>query len=145
MFLGPFNTFCLWACVSIGVESGSAFLYPKLTKCLETVNRETSTPTSFNLLAIDLVEIVGCLRISCPIDREALGVIFLVRPLPLLRLISPLSFDFLRLLYIVLSGIFVFECISAAFPCSQKCKIGFCCASFFEGAILTRSFYKYRS
>src|SRR5581483_6522592 len=43
-FLAHSTRFCLWAGVNIGVQRGSAFRYPRLAKCLVTVERETSTP-----------------------------------------------------------------------------------------------------
>ena len=95
--------FCLWTEVNIGVQRGSAFRYPRLAKCLETVERETFTPISSNLVTTNPAEIEGSLRIYCPSARDALGVIFLMRPLPLLHLTSPVFSIFLRLLHIVLS------------------------------------------
>ena len=131
--------FCLWAGVNIGVQRGSAFWYPRLTKCLETVERETSTPISFNLSATDPAEIEGCLQMYCPIAWDAFVVIFLIRPLPPLCFISPVSWIFLRFRRIVLiGGIFVKLCISIAFriPCLQKCNMACRCVSCFDDVIL---------
>ncbi|CAG8484716.1 12784_t:CDS:2, partial [Funneliformis caledonium] len=44
--------------------------YPRLAKCLEPVEREISTPISFNLSATDPAEIEGCLRMHYPIARD---------------------------------------------------------------------------
>ncbi|RIA84735.1 hypothetical protein C1645_742113 [Glomus cerebriforme] len=108
--------FIIWTGVSIGVERGSAFWYPSSAKCLETVERETFTPISSNLVATDPAESEGCLRIYCPIAMDALGVIFLI----------------------VLSGIFVKECILVALrvPCLHKCKIVCRWVSCLDGVIL---------
>ncbi|CAI2189669.1 16720_t:CDS:2, partial [Funneliformis geosporum] len=40
-------------------------------KCLETVERETSTPISSNLAATNPAEIEGSLRINCSIAQDA--------------------------------------------------------------------------
>ncbi|CAI2201233.1 6339_t:CDS:1, partial [Funneliformis geosporum] len=42
---------------NIGVRRGSAFRYPRSAKCLETIERETSTPIFSNLAATDPAEI----------------------------------------------------------------------------------------
>ncbi|CAG8451336.1 128_t:CDS:2 [Funneliformis caledonium] len=53
---------------TVSVQRRSAFQYPRLVKRLETVERETSTPISFNLVTTEVSEIEGCLRIYCPIN-----------------------------------------------------------------------------
>src|SRR6185369_11496351 len=134
MFFSPFNTLLL---VIIGVLRGSAFRYPCSAKCLVTVERETSIPMFLNLSAISSAEIIGFLRTYWPIAREVSAVIFLWQPFPPLCFISPVLSSFLRLRYIVLSGIFVSEWISEALrvSCFQNCNIIWRWSSCLDGAI----------
>ena len=128
VFLSPFNSFLL---MGWNVQRGSAFRYPRLAKCLVTVERETSTPISFNLSAIDRAEIEGSRRMYCPTVRDSFVVIFLIPPL---CFTSPVSCIFLRFRRTVLIGIFVKLCISIAFriPCFQKCNMACRCVSCFD-------------
>ena len=94
VFLGPLNASSLVVFSQHRVTIRRLFEYPSCARCLEIVEWWTWTPILDSFIAKVLVGIEVSWRIHCPIARDALPVIFFVRPLPVARRVVPFFLSF---------------------------------------------------